>query len=73
VFDSPTEWAKAFDEVARRGVWFELGERRDLPGAAPWVGSQALARDACALFRALLPLYDRLAGHVEARAGGFEG
>jgi hypothetical protein len=54
-------------------VWFELGERRDLPGAAPWVGSQALARDACALFRALLPLYDRLAGHVEARAGGFEG
>jgi len=66
-FDSPTDWAGAFDEVARRGVWFEVGERHDLPGAAAWAGSPAMGRDACALFRALLPLYDRLAGHVDAR------
>lgn len=65
VFESPGDWRGAFEEVARRGVWFELGERRDLPEALPWVGSAAVGTDACRIFKALLPLYDRLAGHAE--------
>jgi hypothetical protein len=61
VLESPTDWPAAFDEVARRGVWFELGERRELPADLAWASSSRLGRDASAIFRALLPLYDRLA------------
>jgi hypothetical protein len=71
VYDSATDWTGAFDEVARRGVWFELGERRDLPASLPWAGSAELGQDASRIFKALLPLYDRLAGHAaEGEAQG---
>ena len=65
VYESAGDWRGAFDEVGRRGVWFELGVRRDLPEALPWVGSSALGEEAYRAFEALLPLYDRLAGHAE--------
>ena len=64
VYESPTDWSGAFDEVSRRGVWFELGQRRELPGDRAWACSSRLGRDASAIFRGLLPLYDRLAGHA---------
>lgn len=65
VFQSEADWRGAFDEASRRGVWFELGDRRDLPEALAWATSPALGREACRIFGALLPLYDRLAGHAE--------
>jgi hypothetical protein len=64
VFESVSDWPAAFREVARRGVWFELGVRRDLPAELPWAGSPSMGREAYRVLRALLPLYDRLAGHA---------
>ena len=65
VYESATDWKSAFAEVSRRGVWFELGERREIPEELSWAGSPALGKDACRILKALLPLYDRLAGHAE--------
>jgi hypothetical protein len=62
VFASPSDWAGAFEEVRRRGVWFELGTRLELPAALPTVTSPALGAEAARVFRALLPLHDRIAG-----------
>lgn len=64
VHQSAQDWKAAFEEVGRRGVWFELGVRRNLPEAASWVGSSAMGEEAYRVFRALMPLYDRLAGHA---------
>lgn len=64
VFASPTDWAGAFAEVRRRGVWFELGIRLDLPEHLPTATSAALGREAARVFQALLPLHDRIAGAV---------
>ncbi len=64
VFDSADDWAGAFAEVKRRGVWFELGTRHDLPVALPLVTSSALGDDAGRVFEAALPIYERLAGPV---------
>ena len=60
IHDSAGDLAAAFREVERVGVWFELGERYDLPGALPYVSSPALGPRALAVFAALLPFHDRL-------------
>ena len=60
VFASATDWRGAFHEVKRRGVWFELGRRYDLPESAAVVGSQDLARETLRVFRALLPVVERI-------------
>jgi len=65
VFESGADWRGAFDEVGRRGVWFELGARHDLPGAMELVTSGALGEEAARVFVALVPLYDRIAGAPE--------
>ena len=65
VYESATDWASAFAEVSRRGVWFELGERREIPEELAWASSPALGNAACRILKGLLPLYDRLAGHAE--------
>jgi hypothetical protein len=57
---SAVDWRGAFDEVRRRGVWFELGERIDLPGGLPRVTSPELGEEALRVFRALLPLLGRV-------------
>ena len=46
VFQSGTDWQGAFEEVRRRGVWFELGLRLDLPEHLPTVTSPALGAEA---------------------------
>jgi hypothetical protein len=61
VFESPGDVAQSFEEVRRRGVWWELGRRHDLPGARDHVCSPALGREAALLFEALLPIYERCA------------
>ena len=53
---------RSFNAVARGGVWWEIGERLELPAAEPLIGSRALVRRAEAAFLALVPLYDRLSG-----------
>jgi hypothetical protein len=62
VFESASDWLGAFTEVSRRGVWFELGARHELPAAEELVTSQALGAEAERVLVALLPLYDRIAG-----------
>jgi len=61
VFESADDVTGSFDEVARRGVWWELGRRYDLPESLPQVCSAAFGIDVERIFAALLPLYDRLA------------
>jgi hypothetical protein len=58
VFISPTDWDEAFAEVARRGVWWELGRRWDLPGSFELVGSSAWSGAVTEVLLALRPLYD---------------
>jgi hypothetical protein len=60
VFESQTDWRRAFEVTRHRGVWFELGVRHDLPGAAELVSSPALGAEAMRVFGALLPFYERL-------------
>ncbi|MDX1390180.1 MAG: hypothetical protein R3344_13385, partial [Acidobacteriota bacterium] len=66
VFESANDWEAAFAEVARRGVWFELGVHRDLPADLEWATSPAMGAEALRVFDALLPMYDRLAGSAAA-------
>ncbi len=61
IFESEDDLAGAFREVARRGVWWEVGERHDLPDALSMVTSPALGARALAVFSSLLPVYQRLA------------
>ena len=62
VFESADDLAGSFDEVARRGVWWELGRRFELPGERDVVCSPALGREALRVLGALLPIYDRIVG-----------
>jgi hypothetical protein len=62
VFESREDWPGAFDEVKRRGVWFELGVRHELPETIDLVTSPAIGAEASRVLVALLPLYDRIAG-----------
>jgi hypothetical protein len=62
VFDSPTELRASFDEVRRRGVWWELGRRYGLPGALRQVISPEFGQEVGRIFTALLPIYDSIVG-----------
>ncbi len=62
VFESSSDWAGAFAEVRRHGVWFELGARHDLPASLPLVTSPALGEEAARVLGALLPICERAAG-----------
>ena len=63
VFSSAEDLGGSFDEVARRGVWWELGRRHALPDELSFVASPELGREAAAVFEALLPVYERIARH----------
>ena len=58
VFASDADWDEAFAEVARRGVWWELGRRWELPGAFELVRSPAWSAAVTDVLLALRPLYD---------------
>jgi hypothetical protein len=62
VFESVSDWAGSFAEVRRRGVWWELGARYDLPEAAERVAGSRLVDEAARVFVALLPHLDRIEG-----------
>ena len=61
-FETETDVAGSFDEVNRRGVWWEIGRRFDLPAQAKFVASPKFGREALDLFEALLPVYERVVG-----------
>lgn len=63
VLESQSEVLESFDEVRRRGVWWEIGRRLELPAARETVLSGELGRQTLHVFTALLPIYDRIAGH----------
>lgn len=60
VFESSEDWAGSFDEVRRRGVWWEIGARYDLPAALGVVTTKELGRETLRVFEGLLPVYDRI-------------
>ena len=62
IFESTSDWLGAFDEVRRRGVWFEIGVRYDLPACLEVVTSPEIGRITARVFKGLLPLYERVAG-----------
>ncbi len=61
-FETETDVAGSFDEVSRRGVWWEIGCRFDLPAQAELVASPEFGHQAIDLFETLLPLYERIVG-----------
>ena len=62
VFETDDDPAGSFDEVHRRGVWWELGRRYDLPECLPLVCSASFGKEIERIFAALLPIYDRISG-----------
>jgi hypothetical protein len=58
VFTSESDCDEAFVEAARRGVWWELGRRWDLPASFDLVGTPAWSGAVADVFLALSPLYD---------------
>ncbi|HXV76042.1 MAG TPA: DUF1054 family protein [Candidatus Polarisedimenticolaceae bacterium] len=68
VFDSARDVDASFRQLTTSGVWWELGHRFDLPQATDVVCSPELVNETSRIFRALLPLYDRIVGeHHERR------
>jgi len=57
VYTSDEDWRGSLDEAARRGVWWELGRRWDLPAAGELVHSAALGPAILEVVEALVPLY----------------
>lgn len=64
-FETLDDIPGSFDEVQRRGVWWEIGRRYDLPERRDFVASADLGRDTLEVFELLLPLYERIAGGHE--------
>lgn len=60
VFASETDWSEAFAEVKRRGVWWELGRRWELPASFELVGSPAWSAAVADVLLALRPLYETI-------------
>ena len=60
VFSSETDWDQAFVEVARRGVWWELGRRWELPASFELIETPAWSDAVADVLLALRSLYDRI-------------
>ncbi len=60
VFESSSDLGRSFDEVRRRGVWWEIGRRHAVPEELDFVCSPELGREAAEILAYLLPLYERL-------------
>jgi hypothetical protein len=60
VFTSETDWDAAFVEVARRGVWWELGRRWDLPASADLIATPDWSETVAKVLLELRPLYEKI-------------
>lgn len=54
-FESSTDLLGSFAEVRRRGVWWELGRRFELPAQQALLCSSRLANETLSIFESLLP------------------
>ena len=61
-FPETTDLPATFDEVNRRGVWWELGRRFEVPGELPLISSAEFGREAAGIFERMLPVYDLIVG-----------
>lgn len=68
-FETVDDVVGSFDEVSRRGVWWEIGRSYALPEQAGHVGSPEFGTAAIEVFRALLPLYERIVGGAYREEG----
>ena len=59
VFESDSDLAGSFEEVRRRGVWWEVGRRYEWPGDRDCITSPALGEEAARVLAGLLPVYER--------------
>jgi hypothetical protein len=66
VCETRTDLARTFDEVGRRGVWWEVGRHYPLPDSRSVVCSPELGREAERIFEFLLPVHDRIEGERDA-------
>jgi hypothetical protein len=62
VFESDDDLARSFAEVHRRGVWWEVSRRYELPAGKDVVFSGQLGQEAARIFKILLPVLDRFVG-----------
>lgn len=69
VYRSDRDIEGSFRQLEHGGVWWELGHRYDLPGAAAVVCTPRLIDEATRIFGGLLPLYDRIVGEHHERSG----
>jgi uncharacterized protein YktB (UPF0637 family) len=60
-FETQEDVAGSFDEVNRRGVWWEIGRRYALPARAEFIASPGFGSEVIEVFESLLPLYERVA------------
>lgn len=60
VYASESDWDQSFVEVARRGVWWELGRQWELPAAFELVESPSFSDAVAEVLLALGPLSRRL-------------
>jgi hypothetical protein len=60
VFTSETDWDEAFAEVKRRGVWWELGRRWEVPASFAAIGTPAWSNTVAEVLTALRPLYEKI-------------
>jgi hypothetical protein len=65
VFAAAADVAGSFDEVTRRGVWWEVGRRHELPAELDRVCSAGWGREVARVFSELLPLYERIVCGME--------
>ena len=69
VFESTTDLSGSFDEVGRRGVWWEVGCRHAVPEELEHVCAPKLGEEAAQVLGALLPVYERIAGTLPEPSG----
>jgi len=62
VFASRDDIDRSFDQVHRRGVWWEIGRRYGVPDDKSCLCSAEFGAEAARILRALLPIYLRLIG-----------
>jgi hypothetical protein len=66
VFESATDLRGSLDEIARRGVWWEVGRRHEVPGELDHLCSPEFGTEAAEILEGLLPIYERIAGDLPA-------
>jgi len=62
VFESRSDLQGSFDQIARQGVWWEVGRRHEVPAELDWICSPRLGQAAAEVLAALVPVYERIAG-----------